>query len=311
MLARLLRRFEPFAALEWSTLCSVARHARVLRLAAQRTLSPSGHRQRGSCYLVKGVVRRRDSSGREEQIADQDAVARRALLVAGDGASVETVGTVTLLWIDLDPVAFLLGADTAGYAVERLDAAPDDYWMHRFLGPGLVEFLTPASLQAVFRSFTPLTLVAGETVVSEGEPADLFYVIANGTAEVRRDGHRLVALMPGDSFGADALVSGGRRNASVGMLCDGRVMCLAAETFRSLVAERLVRWVERNTPGAHTIDLSQRPCGPDGLRVLAGELDLGATYIFDGGAESERALAAFLAAQRGVRTYARRAPRSN
>jgi hypothetical protein len=195
--------------------------------------------------------------------------------------------------------------DTAGYAVELLDAEPDDHWMHRFLGPGLVECLTPNSLQAVFRAFAPMTLVSGAIVVREGDPADLFYVIANGSAEVRRDGRRLATLLPGDSFGADALVSQGRRNASVGMLCDGRVMCLAAEMFRYLVSDHLVRWVDRAVPGALAIDISQRPRGPDGLRMLAGELDLGATYVFDGGAEGDRALAAFLAAQRGVRVFAR------
>jgi hypothetical protein len=305
MLARMLRRFEPFAALEWTTLCSVARHARLLRFAAQRTLSPNRRKHHGSCYLVKGTVRRRDKSGREQQIADQDAAARHALLIAGDGTSIETLGAVTLLWIDVDPVAFMLGADTAGYAVARLDTAPDDHWMHRFLGPGLVEYLTPDALQSVFRAFDQLMLNAGETVVREGEPADTFYVLANGSAEVRRTDRRLATLVPGDSFGADALVSGQRRNASVAMMTDGRVMCLKAETFRGLVSERLVRWVDA-APSAHAIDLSVRPRGPDGLRALAGELDLATTYVFDGAAEGDRALAAFLATQRGVRAFARR-----
>ena len=308
MLARLLRRFEPFATLEWTTLCSVARHARLLRLAGRRTLAPTGRGRHGSCYLVKGAVRRRERDGREETIADQDAAARRALLIVGDGVVVETTGPSTLLWIDLDPVAFMLGADTAGYAVERLDAAPDDHWMHRFLGPGLVDCLAPAALQMVFRAFAPLIVEAGETVVREGEPADLFYVIANGSAEVRRDRRRIAALMPGDSFGSDALVSGGRRNATVGMLCDGRLMCLPATTFRCLLADPLVRWVERIVPGAHVIDLAQRAHGPDALRMLAGELDLGATYVFDGAAEEDRSLAAFLATQRGVHAFARRGP---
>ena len=82
-------------------------------------------------------------------------------------------------------------------------------------------------------------------------------------------------------------------------------MCLHAETFRRLVSERLVRWVDA-APGAHAIDLSMRPRGPEGLRALAGELDLAATYVFDGAAEGDRALAAFLATQRGVRAFARR-----
>ncbi len=288
-------------------MCSIARHARLLRCAAQRTLAPTGRKQHGSCYLVKGVVRRCDKNGLDVQIGDQDPAARHALLIAGDGTSIETIGAVTLLWINLDPVAFMLGAGTAvGYAVERLDATPDDYWMHRFLGPGLVECLPPASLQAVFRAFEPIAISAGEVVVREGDSADLFYVIASGSAEVRRDGRRTAALIAGDSFGSDALVSGARRNASVVMLSDGRAMCLSAEIFRCLVGERLVSWIDGAAAGAHTIDLSRRMRGPDALRRLAGELDLGATYVFEGAAEGDRALAAFLATQRGVRAFARR-----
>jgi signal-transduction protein with cAMP-binding, CBS, and nucleotidyltransferase domain len=310
MLADLLRRFEPFAALEWGTLCSVARHARLLRLAARRTLAPTGRMQNGSCYLVKGSVRRRMADGRIESIADGDAAARRALLAAGDGAAVETLVQVTLLWVDLDPIAFLLGAaPESGYAVERIDAAADAHWMHRFLGPGLCECLEPSVLQAVFRAFTPLAFDAGATVVEEGEPGESFYVLASGTAEVRRAGRTLVALAPGDSFGADALVCAEPRNASVRMLSNGTVMRLAQQTFADLVQQRLVRWVDRGFAGVHTVDLTVRPGGPDALRRLVGELDLGTAYLFDGGAERDRALAAYLAAQRGVRAFARRSLR--
>jgi len=307
MLADLLRRFEPFAALEWGTLCSVARHARLLRLAARRTLAPTGRMQKGSCYLLKGSVRRRMPDGRIESICDQDGAARRALLLVGDGAAVETIVPVTLVWVDLDPVAFLLGAATeTAYAVEQVDAGAEAHWMHRFLGPGLCECLEPNVLQAVFRAFTPLAFEAGETVVEQGEPAESFYVLASGAAEVRRGGRILVALSPGDSFGADALVCGVPRNASIRMVTGGTVMQLAGETFAELVERRLVRWVEHSSVGMHIVDLSARQRSPDTLRKLVAELDLGTAYLFDGGAERDRALAAYLATQRGVRAFARK-----
>ena len=150
----LLRRFEPFAALEWTTLCSVARHARLLRFAGTtHACRRIGRKHHGSCYLVKGVVRRRDKSGREAADRRSGRGGAARAVDCRRRHVVETMGAVTLLWIDLDPVAFMLGADTAGYAVERLDTAPDDHWMHRFLGPGLVECLTPDALQSVFRAF--------------------------------------------------------------------------------------------------------------------------------------------------------------
>ena len=305
MLATLLRRFEPFASLEWTTLCSVARHARLLRCAAQRTLASSGRMHHSRCYLVKGEVRRRRKDGRREQIDAAAAIARHPLLIAGDGASVETLGAVTLLWIDVDPVAFMLGADVGTYSVEPLEPT-DRHWMHRFLGPGIVEWIEPRALQAVFRAFESTSVEPGEPIVREGEVAELFYVIANGAAEVRRRGQRIAALRPGDSFGADALVSGARRNATVVMVEPGRVMSLDAPAFERLLAERLVRWVDGRIAGCHAIDLSQRPMGPDALRALVGELDLAASYLFDGAAAGDRALAAFLASQRGLRAFAQR-----
>ena len=305
MLARLLRRFEPFASLEWTTLCSVARHARLLRCAGRRTLAPSGRAHHARCYLVKGAVRRRSSDGRREEIVADEPAARQPLLIAGDGASIETLEAATLLWIDVDPVAFMLGADAGTYSVERLDS-DDRHWMHRFLGPGIVEWIEPSALQAVFRAFAPTAVERGEPIVREGEPAECFYVIANGAAEVRRRGRPVATLVSGDSFGADALVSGARRNATVSMLEPGRVMALAARSFERLLAERLVRWIDGRAVGCHEIDLTLRAGGPDALRELVGELDLGASYVFDGSAVGDRALAAFLAAQRGIRAFARR-----
>ena len=305
MLASLLRRFEPFTALEWTTLCSVARHARLLRCAAQRTLAPSGRERRGSCYVVEGTVRRRSKEGRSEQISADDPSARRPLLIVGDGASIETLCAVELLWIDIDPVAFMLrGADASVYSVDAV-AATDGHWMHRFVARGIVESLSPSGLQAVFRAFTSKAYRAGDAIVREGEPAEQFFVIASGSAEVRRGGRRVASLVPGDCAGADALVSGTHRNATVVMISDGRTMSLPAPRFERLLFEPLVHWIDGPVAGCRELDLSTRSRGPDALRALVGELDLAATYVFTGGSAGERALAVFLAAQRGIRAFAR------
>jgi CRP-like cAMP-binding protein len=307
MHADLLRRFEPLAALEWGTLCSVARHARLLRLADQRTLAPGRRMARGNCYLLKGSVRRRCADGSQELIRASDSRARLPLLSSGDGAALDTVGAATLIWIDLDPVEFLLGAvPPTGYATELLDEASDDHWMHRLLHAGFAQWLSPVELQALFRAFEPVAFEAGAAVVRQGEAAGRFYVLASGVAEVHRGDRTLTGLRPGDAFGADALVAATRRNATVTMRAAGRVMALAQPHFAELVAARLVRWSEADLVGVQRIDLSLRPRGPDALRRLIAELDLGAVYLFVGGRADERALAAFLARQRGVAAFARR-----
>jgi CRP-like cAMP-binding protein len=307
MHAELLRRFEPLAALEWGTLCSVARHARLLRLADQRTLAPGRRMARGNCYLLKGTVRRRLADGSTELIHAGVARARLPLLASGDGVALDTVGAVVLIWIDLDPVEFLLGAvPPTGYATELLDEAPDDDWMHRLLQGGFAQRLSPRQLQSLFRAFEPVVFDAGATVIRQGETAERFYVLASGAAEVHRDHRTLIGLKPGDAFGADALVTVARRNATVTMRTAGRVMALASTQFTELVAAPLVRWSAVEPAGVQRIDLALRPRGPDALRRLIAELDLGAVYMFVGRTPGERALAAFLASQRGVVAFARR-----
>src|SRR5262249_33624218 len=159
-----------------------------LRCAAQRTLAPSGRERRGSCYVVEGTVRRRSKEGRSEQISADDPSARRPLLVVGAGPSIETQCAVVLLWIDIGPGAVMLrGAYAWVYSVDGV-AATDGHWMHRFVGRGIVESLSPSGLQAVFRAFTSKAYRAGDAIVREGEPAEQFFVIASGSAEVRRGG---------------------------------------------------------------------------------------------------------------------------
>ncbi len=305
MLAELLRRFEPFTALEWSTLCSVARHARLLKLAGGRVLMPRRHRARGSCYLVKGTVQWRDADTPAQCVVDVDARARRALFITGDDVHVETIGVATLLWLDLDPIEFMLGAALPEpYPVADIQPV-DHHWMHRLLSSGLPHWLAPNELQAVFRAFTPISIAAGTNIIEEGEQADAFFVLAQGRAAVRRGCQTLLGLAPGDAFGADGLLSARRRNASVAMLSDGQVMRLAQPQFETLLASRFVRWVQRDAPGAQVIDLGARERGPDALRRLIADLDLGTAYLFTGAAPADRALATYLAAQRGVIAFAR------
>src|SRR5207253_5290643 len=60
----------------------------------------------------------------------------------------------------------------------------------------------------------------GELVVREGDEADCFYLVRTGRLEVRRGARRLAVLQGGDSFGEVAILTGGRRNATVRALED-------------------------------------------------------------------------------------------
>jgi CRP-like cAMP-binding protein len=56
---------------------------------------------------------------------------------------------------------------------------------------------------------------AGTTLVHEGDFGYAMYAIVSGSADVSKDGSFVRALGPGDVFGEIAVLSGGRRTASV------------------------------------------------------------------------------------------------
>lgn len=103
---------------------------------------------------------------------------------------------------------------------------------------------------------------AGETIVREGDEADSFYLVRSGKLEVRRGTKRLAVLQGGDSFGEVAILTGGRRNATVRALEDTQLLCLSRSDFEATVGahvgladyfRELVHIRYRGAPGQHLL----------------------------------------------------------
>src|SRR5262245_57168228 len=79
----------------------------------------------------------------------------------------------------------------------------------------LFETLSPTELDLVASWTDERTVSRGQSLVSEGAPGYVFFVIEEGTAAVEREGELLGELGPGDHFGEIAIVDGGKRTATV------------------------------------------------------------------------------------------------
>ncbi|MCW2811361.1 MAG: Major Facilitator Superfamily protein, partial [Friedmanniella sp.] len=90
-------------------------------------------------------------------------------------------------------------------------------------------------VERLARSARSQQLRAGEVVVRQGEPADDFYVIADGQTVVSRDGHEIRRLGPADSFGEIALLESGPRTATVTAVTPTRVLVLDRDGFVTAV----------------------------------------------------------------------------
>jgi CRP-like cAMP-binding protein len=101
--------------------------------------------------------------------------------------------------------------------------------------------LDPGQLETLARVATSRRFAAGETVLREAEPGDLFFVIVQGEVKVSvdsPDGREVVLthLQAGDFFGEMALLEGETRSASVTATKDSELVALAREDLFAAMA---------------------------------------------------------------------------
>lgn len=149
----------------------------------------------------------------------------------------------------LGPVVVLLGfgvgmvaATLIGTAlVGRSAAAGMDPGAERFVRLPLFDGLAPAALEQAVRHLTRLRMNPGQVVVRQGDPADRFFHILDGTFEVTQvkdpggAPRFLRTLGPDDVFGEIGLLRGVPRTATVTAGTDGTLLALDGGRFLELV----------------------------------------------------------------------------
>jgi CRP-like cAMP-binding protein len=80
-----------------------------------------------------------------------------------------------------------------------------------------------------------IDLAAGKKLTVEGEPGREFFVLIEGSADVRRKGRKVNTMNAGDFFGEIALVSNRPRTATVTATSPVRVLVVTDRAFRELI----------------------------------------------------------------------------
>lgn len=106
--------------------------------------------------------------------------------------------------------------------------------------------LPAPELEGLARALVPVSAAAGETIISEGEPGNCFYAIADGEVRVTKHGSQVATLRRGDGFGEIALIEDVPRTATV--------VAVTAASLYSLEKESFIIALTGHAPAARAAD---------------------------------------------------------
>jgi MFS family permease len=102
-------------------------------------------------------------------------------------------------------------------------------------GLPMLQPLPLPAIELLARGLEPVQIPAGQAVFRQGDPADRFYVIETGQADVVGDGHLVTTLGPGEGFGEIALLRRVPRTATVRAANDLQMYALTSDRFLPVV----------------------------------------------------------------------------
>ena len=109
------------------------------------------------------------------------------------------------------------------------------------------------NVRVAFERMTERAAESGETIVTQGEPGDAYYLIVSGAAEVwvtdpfTDETACVTVLGEGEGFGEEALLLEGDRTATVKMISPGRLLVLGKSDFDQLLKPGMVAEVDAGT----------------------------------------------------------------
>lgn len=104
-----------------------------------------------------------------------------------------------------------------------------------------------SQVEEVLHASTILSFSQGETMIKEGDIDNTFYIIAKGTAEVRKGGKKIEGLREGDCFGEIGFLMETKRTASVVAVSDVMVLKVNATLMESVSPECQLRYYKAFT----------------------------------------------------------------
>jgi putative ABC transport system ATP-binding protein len=191
------------------------------------------------------------SGGQQQRVAIARALANDPPILLADeptgNLDSKTAGIIFKMFEDLarqgKTVIMVTHDSSLAQRVSRTVLIVDGEIANEFVARALPT-LNPDQLLAVTHKLQPMEFAPGATILQEGAPADRFYIVTKGRAEValkRPDGHDVVVMRPGpgEYFGEVELMKGDRNIATIRAIQEApvEVVTLDRQAFTEVLAE--------------------------------------------------------------------------
>ena len=250
--AALLAKFYPLDKLGAECVAQLAKEAEQIEVGKNQVLFRSGDTDDHTIYVVAGIVRGDYPDGK---VKTTDGSSLQGRYPLGDlqprrfTAVVESL-TATVIRLDRRYAEKIMIFDqlTKTDAFKHYGADPaGNRWVFRLLQNRALHKMPTGAVERLFQRLEEVIAVKDQIIVREGDEADYYYVLKEGSAQVSKmteGGEAVVAyLVRGDTFGEDALLTKSVRNATVSMKTDGKLMRLSTKDFAEILTPPVVDWV--------------------------------------------------------------------
>lgn len=323
----LLRSLTPLNLLGSSELKSLVPLCTVLRIKPGKQIANTSATTKRTLYLLSGTVETVTARDITAIIAADTEASRQPVLTCKSGdMQIRAKTEAVFLELGMDVDELLLHSGAAGdYEVSDIRSATATDWLTRFLQAEVFIRLPPSNIRELLSRMEEINVKAGQVIMHQGDADDYYYIVKQGVCRVTtrpsKGGEEMTVaeLKEGDGFGEDALITNGRRGATVTVVNDGSLMRLSKEDFTSLLVAPVLKYVTWEQAqallmkdNAVLLDV-RRPeeYAADGiegalniplglLRSRAHELDGGRIHITVSNVLNRSSAAAFLLCQQGI-----------
>ncbi len=247
----LLKDLVPLSNLSYDKLDELASKSVIEDLPAGRVLFRQGERDNRILYLISGQVELSVNGEKKPRLfkgRTQDAKQPLANTQPRP-ATAKAKGPITLVTVDPDLLEIIMD-DTpltaTEFEVTEISGEDTTDWMLRFLQSRAFLKLPTENIQAILMRMEELPASKSEVLIRQGDKDDYYYIIQSGSCTVsRRPASQaqdipLATLTEGDGFGEEALITNGKRNATITMQEDGVLMRLNKKDFLEYLAAPLI-----------------------------------------------------------------------